>query len=181
MGDINLSEDKNEILGDLDHLNSFVGLAKAFAKDRKIKKLLTSIQNDLFVIQANIAAPENVLNLPENIALHRIIALQQETHEVERSLKKIRNFILPEGNIVACIMHCVRTTARQVERKISNYLTTPTNVAMYLDRVACLMFALARQINQRSGLLERPPDYVHRTHERSKKWAKSQTRKTSIS
>lgn len=159
MDGLNLNEEKNEILGELDHLNSFIGLAKSFVKNRAIKNLLTGIQNDLFVIQANIADPKTNI-LPDNISQWRIIEMQEETYRLEQGLEKINHFIISEGSIEACLMHCVRTTARQVERKFKGYLSEPTDVAVYLDRLACLMFALARKINQRAGQKERSPEYA---------------------
>lgn len=161
MSDQNLDEERNDLLGDFDHLNSFIGLAKSFVEDLAIKQLLTDIQNDIFVIQANVANPENVVDIPANIAQDRIIALQKETHWIEKNLNRIDHFILPDGSTAACMMHCVRTTARQVERKLPGYLSSSTNVAAYLDRVACLMFALARSINQQDGYRECPPEYAH--------------------
>ena len=159
MNDFNLNEEKNDLLGELDHLNSFIGFAKSLVKDRKIEKLLTSIQNDIFPIQANIAKPPNVLCLPDNISQNRILDIQKQTFLIEKGLKKINHFILPEGTTAACLIHCVRTIIRQVERKIPGYLKNPTNLSMYFDRVACLMFALSRQINQKNGFAEQSPKY----------------------
>lgn len=179
MDNFNLNEEKNDLLGELDLLNCFIGFAKSFAKGRKIQKLLTGIQNDIFVIQANVADPENAPCLPENISQDRVIELQEETCLIERGLKEIKHFILPEGDTGACAAHCARAIARQVERKLPGYLNEPTNTANYLDRVACLMFALARKINRRSGREERQPEYVHQKQpnnsrlKRRQKWAKS--------
>lgn len=108
MNDLNLSEEKNEILGELDYLNCFIGLTKSFIKDGNIKKILTDIQNDIFIIQANIADPENV-TLPENLTFNRIVSIQKQTHFIERSLKKIDHFIIPEGSTASCYFQCMRT------------------------------------------------------------------------
>lgn len=159
MNGLNLNEEKNELLGELDYLNCFIGLAKSFVKDRKIKKILTDIQNDIFVIQANTANPENVIHRPPNIGFDHIISLQKETYWIERNLKQLNNFVMPEGNTDACFLHCVRTIARQVERKLLGYLNEPTIVAQYFDCVACLMFALARFLNKKGGNKEQSPKY----------------------
>jgi len=117
MEDLNLNEEKNEILGELDHLNSCIGLAKSFIESRKVKKLLTDIQNDLFVIQANFASPGDGSCLPKDITFGRIIAIQEQTYWIERKLGKLDHFILPDGTRGACFIHCARTVARQIERK----------------------------------------------------------------
>ena len=160
MQDFNLDEEKNDLLGELDHLNSFIGLAKSFVKNSKIKRLLTNIQNDLFVIQANIARPRNAACLPKDITQNRVLDIQKEVFFIEKGLKKINHFIIPEGNTAACMMHCVRTIARNVERRIKGYLHEPTIMSQYFDQVACLLFALSRHINKQHNVVERVPAYV---------------------
>ena len=158
MKSFNLNEEKNEILGELDHLNSFIGLAKSLVKNKKTKKILTDIQNDIFIISANIVDP-HAFHKPFNIIKRRIIDIQKEVFIIEKNLKKINHFILPDGTTAACLIQCVRTITRQVERKIPGYLNDPEDIAVYLDQVACLMFALSRQINQFSGFTEQAPQY----------------------
>lgn len=159
-GNTNLNEEKNDLLGELDHLNSFIGLAKSFLKDEKKKKLLTDIQNDIFLIQANIASPDNIARLPENITYSRVLEIQMETCAIEQELSEIRNFIIPDGATGACLMHCLRTEARAIERKIPGYLEKPAVLAAYFDRTAGLFFALARKINLEYGFTEKAPTYV---------------------
>ena len=162
VNDLHVDEKKNDILGELDFLNSLIGLAKSFVEKKNIQALLTHIQNDIFVIQAHIADPKNAWHKPPGITLDHIIVLQKETYKIESRLKKINHFVVPEGMPAACLMHCARTVARQIERKIPGYLKKPTVLAMYLDRVAGLMFALARFVNKRAGIQERPPTYGQR-------------------
>lgn len=159
MEDLNLDERKNDLLGELDYLNSFIGLAKSFITESRTKKMLTDIQNDIFIIQANVASPTNVRYLPENIGRQRIIDIQKETFYIEKGLRNINHFIIPEGTTAASAVNCVRTIARKVERKIVGYLKQPSTLSMYLDQVACLMFALSRQINQKQGIQEKAPSY----------------------
>lgn len=159
MNGLNLNEEKNEILGALDSLNCFIGLTKSFLKDKKIKKILTDIQNDIFVIQANIADPEDVICLPLNICLDRILTLQEETFWFEQNLKQIDCFVIPEGITDACCLHLVRTMARDVERKLPDYLKKPSIIAQYFDSLACFTFVLARYVNQKQFFKERAPKY----------------------
>ena len=160
MDELNLNKKKNNILGELDELNSLIGLAKSFVKDREIRKLLTNIQNDIIVIQANIASPRNAIYLPPNTLLDDIVSLQKQTYWIEKGLKKLNHFIIPEGATSACYLHCARTVARRIERKMRGYLKDrPPILARYFDRLACLMFALARYINKKEGIKERSPKY----------------------
>lgn len=172
--DLNLNEEKNDILGELDRLNCLIGLAKSFIKDKKIKKILTDIQNDIFVIQANLAEPAEVISLPQNITLERVIDIQKQTYLIERDLIKLDHFIIPEGTSAACFLHCVRTTARQIERKIPGYLEEPTVIAKYFDRIACLMFASARYLNKKHNFKENPPKYFANKDQKPKKGGKNE-------
>lgn len=163
MTNLNLDEEKNELLGELDHLNSLVGLAKSLMKRRKDVKLFTAIQNDLFVLQAGVVCPNSTPALQKE----RVFDLQKETYGIESTLEPLDHFLIPEGTTGSCVLHCVRTQARAVERKTVGYLDNPTIVAFYMDQLACLMFALARDMNRRSGIHERQPTYVTRKRRRS--------------
>ncbi len=162
-----LDPTRNKLVGDLDHLNSFVGLAKSLIQDRDLQELLTKIQNDLFAVQVSIADPEAY----DAELTFRTIEIQKVTDRIEQNLPVLHHFILPEGNTAACLMHCVRTTARQIERRITGYLKASTGLAAYLDKLSCLMFALARKVNQVGAREERAPEYFlereRRTHGRS--------------
>lgn len=159
MDNRNLTEEKNDILGEFDYLNSLIGLAKSFIDDKKIKEILTDIQNDIFVLQAAVVDQKNVAYALQSITLDRVFSIQKETYLIERHMNQLHHFIIPEGVPAACITHCVRTVARNIERKIPGYLHAPTLTAMYLDRVACFMFALARKINKEHGVEERVVSY----------------------
>lgn len=156
---INLTEDKNSFLGELDYLNCFIGLAKSFIKNKKVERLLTDIQNDLFVIQANVANPGNRGYIPRINLTNRVFEIKKEVSRVDEELKKIDHFVIPEGAVGVCMLHCARTIVRKVERQLPGYLNKPSILAEYLDQVACLLFVLARYINKKGGYKERPPKY----------------------
>lgn len=156
MDTINLDEKTNAVLGELDHLNSLIGLAKSCIPTEKHKKLLTSIQNDIFTLQAHIASPDAIPYLP----LQHIFSLQEETYDIESRLPQLHHFIIPEGIPAACLLHCCRTQARSIEQTQKGYLTRPTFLAKYMDRLACLLFAIAREVNQEENVPERPPVYT---------------------
>ncbi len=156
MDDLNLDEKRNAVLGQLDHLNSLVGLAKSYIEGREQTEILTGVQHDLFVLQAHIAFPDTYCDLPRA----RVFELQQETCVIEPTLAPLTHFIVPEGTTAACALHCVRTAARMIERSEPGYLEQPSILAMYMDRLACLTFAMARSVNQEWGIFERAPRYT---------------------
>ena len=118
---INLGERRYSILGVLDELNSFIGFAKSFAEKKKYARVLTEVQNNIFLIQAEIANPPNVFYKPRRISRDDIHFLEKQTFLAEKDLKKLDHFIIPEGDKFACALHCIRTLSRRAERKIIKY------------------------------------------------------------
>ena len=180
MSCLNLDEDKNSILGILDELNSFIGFTKCFTNSKRFKHTLTVIQNDIFLIQAEIANPTAVLYKPSRIDQDHVRYIEMQTSLTDKHIKEIDHFIIPEGTKFACALHCVRTISRRVEREILKYgrqekakllnaaalnkdlkklSLTIDLYARYFDRVACLTFAMARLENNRLGRRERKPSY----------------------
>lgn len=180
MSDLNLDEDRNNILGVLDELNSFIGFAKSFTRKSGHAHILTIIQNDIFLIQAEIANPPHLLYKPQRISQEQVRFIEMQTSFTEAQLKEIDHFVIPEGTKFACALHCARTISRRVERemlkyghqeriKLLNRAASKENLeelssaiklyALYFDRVACLAFAMARLANKQSGRKERKPAY----------------------
>lgn len=162
MEDINLTEEKNELLGELDSLNVLLGLAASLVQEEQTLQLIAAIQHDLFAIGAQVAQPPNVIMLPTFSAEFRAIKIQREIALIEQGLPPISHFIIPGGHPGACVMHCARTVARKIERMIPGYLESTDEYARYFDQQACLLFVLARYINCYYGVKEQA--VVYPTH-----------------
>ncbi len=163
LDDLNLNPARNEILGELDELNSFVGLAKSFTRgqyENTIFDSLTLVQNHIFLIQAEIASVRGDLS-PRRISQDDIYTLEQYTHYAGIDLPELHSFILPAGTTLACALHCVRTIARRVERRflVGTSERDQGVLSQYFDRLACLVFTLARNTNKWAGVGERQPSY----------------------
>src|SRR5689334_23354303 len=109
-----------EAYGAADELNSFLGLARTKISGTEIQKLLETIQNDLFVLGADLAAPEDPAGSAP-ILLRRISAVEVEI--LERSidhyntgLPDLKEFILPAGSEAGALLHVARTVSRRAER-----------------------------------------------------------------
>ena len=190
MSSLNLDESRNEILGMLDELNSFIGFAKCFTDNKKFISILTAIQNDLFLIQAEIADPAPILYKPRRISQDHVRYIEITTSLIEKRLKEISHFIVSEGTKFASVLHCIRTIRRRAESEMVNYgprqeteivnssrasheglreLSLAVDLhTRYLDRVACLVFAMARLENRRRNRRERKPDYYSDDYELKK-------------
>ena len=142
-----------QAVGDVDEANSAIGLAIAAMGERRESAWLTSIQNDLFDLGADLATP-----LPEGQdepwAL-RIIATQVERlemliDEVNADLAPLDSFILPGGSAAAAAVHLARAITRRAERSATAAAAQAAfnpQALIYLNRLSDLLFVLARRLN----------------------------------
>jgi len=134
-----------DILGELDELNSLIGFLKNLIKDQKLKKELTFIQNDLFIIQANFAwlfYPhfDKPLLKEEKIKL-----LEEKIKKIEKVKPAPQHFVIPGSNLISGIFDYLRAKTRTVERKAVNFKKKiDPQILAYLNRLSSYFFALAR-------------------------------------
>lgn len=134
-----------QILGELDEFNSLVGFLKNFLSDKKLKKKLTSVQNDIFIIQANFAWFVYPKFKKPKLEDERIKEIEKEIKRIEKLRPAPNHFIIPGANLESGILDYLRSKARKIERivlkerkKIDNSILT------YLNRLSSYFFALAR-------------------------------------
>jgi cob(I)alamin adenosyltransferase len=155
----NLTPVQNEVLGDLDELNSFLGLAKSLTVCGNQAQLLAKIQNSLFLAQAEIANVVGRVLVSQRIGTDDVLFIESKTVEIEQDLSELDHFIVPEGHQLSCLLHVARTIARRAERRLWGYKKNHEDLVCYLDRIACLLFAMARLVNKQNGFQEKPPAY----------------------
>lgn len=149
-----------DALGELDELNSLVGLVKNFVK--KYKKDFYEIQENLFIIQAQIAwliYPK--FNRPE-IKKEKIEYMEKKIEEIEKKLKPTKGFIVPGKEINSAWLHYLRAVSRRVERKIitlNKKYKLPKNTLEYINRLSSYLYALAREVVFDKKLKEDHPKY----------------------
>jgi len=139
-----------EAYGNLDELNSFLGVVLSQIKDKKIKKALLAIQNDLFEIGACLAGPgeKEYKRLGENLK-QRVVTFEEEIDILTKKLPKLKNFILPGGK-TGSLLHYARTIARRAERRtvvLAEKEAVLSEILVYLNRLSDLLFMFARHIN----------------------------------
>ena len=136
-------------MGDVDELNSMIGLLRAEQLPDSIDALFARIQNDLFDLGAELCIPgHTVLNEKHVLFLDEAL----RTHNA--SLQPLKEFILPGGSRPAAFAHMARTICRRAERSVvhlerSEQVNTP--VKQYLNRLSDLCFVLARILNREAG------------------------------
>ena len=138
--------------GDVDELNSFIGLLRAFLRERPnvrerehIDTALRVIQEQLFVVGSDLSTPLDKEGLRTTSAM--TVHLEQEAEEFGKGLDALEEFILPTGDIIASLFHVVRTITRRVERQVVKLQETEKvgeKLIIYLNRLSDFLFILGR-------------------------------------
>lgn len=137
-----------EAYGTVDELNSFIGLARAGWPESPLDGELEKIQNDLFDVGAQLAAPGQ--DRFTGADPRRIGELESAIDHAEKELVPLTNFILPGGSMAAAHLHVARTVCRRAERiVVSLGAETPPGTVVYLNRLSDFLFVAARFVNAR--------------------------------
>ncbi|MBX3591494.1 MAG: cob(I)yrinic acid a,c-diamide adenosyltransferase [Burkholderiaceae bacterium] len=136
-------------IGDVDELNSTIGLLQAEPLPEPVRAALTDIQHDLFDLGGELCIP-GFENLPEA----RVARLDELLEHYNADLPRLQEFILPGGSRAAAIAHVARTVCRRAERAIvalgSAEAVRPA-CRQYVNRLSDLLFVLARVLNRHAG------------------------------
>jgi cob(I)alamin adenosyltransferase len=136
-------------IGDVDELNSVLGLVVCKCQQGDIKEILITIQHDLFNLGSQITMPECEL-----ITQERIKWLEQTLDQLNEDLPPLKEFILPGGGEAAAHCHLARTVCRRTERGIvslSKEFEFNSNVGAYINRLSDLLFVVCRVLSRQSG------------------------------
>lgn len=144
--------------GEVDELNSVIGLVRATEPEALFDDLLEGIQRDLFSIGGHLATPDpdKVRAALEKAELSeaRITVMEEVMDAADTELVPLRAFILPGGSTKAAILHVARTVCRRAERAVvtlAREAEVPPLFIVYLNRLSDLLFTLARLANHRTG------------------------------
>jgi len=144
-----------EAYGNVDELNSVLGIARAFLKDNELDALLAELQMDLFVVGADLASVgEHQQRGVPRITKEKITELEGTIDKFERELTPLKAFILPGGGVAGSILHNARTVARRAERRIvtlSKVEAVNDQMIPYMNRLSDLLFVMARVANHREN------------------------------
>ena len=139
--------------GEVDELNSVLGLARLHCQDsdrlQALDRQIARIQNDLFDLGADLATVDETAPALR-ITQAQVARLEQEIDVVNSNLQPLTSFILPGGQPLAAWLHLGRTVARRAERRMTELaVEEPVNEAamQYINRVSDLLFVLTRHAN----------------------------------
>ncbi len=142
--------------GDVDELNSVLGIVHETTKNEKICELLLDIQKDLFSIGAQLAHPDmdEEKFKKAKFSESKVEAIEKAIDSFEENLPPLKGFILPCGTLSASFLHLARTVCRRAERTIialHHTSSIPEIILKYINRLSDLLFVLARVENQDAG------------------------------
>jgi len=156
-----------EALGTLDEANSFLGLARARTKDKsfeiggekiKFPELILEIQQNLFIIQAEVAGATL------SIEAEKIEKVEKIVDEIEKILPPIKTFFISGATKDSAVLDISRTIVRRAERRVveateEGKIKVGKETLAYLNRLSSLLYALARIASHLEGEEEIKPDY----------------------
>jgi cob(I)alamin adenosyltransferase len=136
-------------MGEVDELNSHIGLLMCEDMPPTLRDELVSIQHDLFDLGGELCIPGYTLIADTHVA--RLDALLEKYNA---DLPPLKDFILPAGSRGASLAHVCRTICRRAERAVvslGNSEIINDNPKRYLNRLSDLMFVLSRVLNRHAG------------------------------
>ncbi|HKY02662.1 MAG TPA: cob(I)yrinic acid a,c-diamide adenosyltransferase [Burkholderiales bacterium] len=139
-------------LGDIDELNSVLGLLGSEAVSPEMGQALRRIQSDLFDLGGEISIPGHRL-----LQTQQIERLEKWAEQFNADLPPLKEFILPGGSRVAALAHVARSVCRRAERSLvtlSREDAVEDASRIYLNRLSDLLFIWARVFNRQAGLAD---------------------------
>jgi cob(I)alamin adenosyltransferase len=143
--------------GTVDELNSALGIALTYNLSNKGKSILEELQDQLFVLGADLATLTSKKTKIDRINCNHIDQLEMWIDDLDKDLPPLTAFILPGGAPAGANLHFSRTVCRRAERFTAELMDSGEanqNCLIYLNRLSDLLFVLARFENQYSGIGE---------------------------
>lgn len=147
--------------GDVDELNSVLGLIAAHEQDAAVRAQLERIQGELFTLGAELASTPDKAVSPgvDLLADSEIERFEHEIDALERDLPELKSFVLPGGSPQAARLHLARTACRRAERGVvalAAHEPVRPEILRYLNRLSDLLFVMARHANFRAKVADVP-------------------------
>jgi cob(I)alamin adenosyltransferase len=143
--------------GELDELNSLMGLCRCAAGSSVINERAEQAQHELFAIGRELATPPGGRRFGPTgcISPEQIKRLEDWIDEACKLVLPLKDFVLPGGTELAARLHLARTCCRRAERSVvtlHGITAVREEVIIYLNRLSDLLFSWARQANQEAGV-----------------------------
>lgn len=141
--------------GDVDELNSIIGIARTVLDNTALDQMLSRIQNDLFDLGADLATPlpkdgDADLEYALRMVPSQVTWLETSLDSLNADMKPLTSFVLPGGHPSAAYLHLARTVCRRAERlcvELSHAASINPEARHYLNRLSDFLFVAARWCN----------------------------------
>ena len=136
-------------MGDVDELNSSIGVLLCEAMPEGVRTLLVEVQHQLFNLGGELSIPGFEL-----LKLEAVAQLDAALEQHNAALPRLAEFILPAGSRAAALAHVCRTVARRAERTVvalGELESLNDAPRQYLNRLSDLLFVLSRVLNRMNG------------------------------
>lgn len=160
-GRVSKDNPRIEVCGTIDELNSTLGEVRSTHPDPVTDSLLQEIQQDLFVLGADLVTigkqPNRGHEDVPRATDERVAELEAAIDRLDEKLEPMTAFILPGGSPSGAKLHSARTVCRRAERictKLAREEDVSRKVIRYLNRLSDLLFVMARYENNRKGVAE---------------------------
>jgi cob(I)alamin adenosyltransferase len=160
-GRVPKSDPRVQAYGEVDELNSTLGVVRATEPVAFQDDLFASIQRDLFAIGGHLATPDpekvRAALAKADLSAEQITRFEQAIDAADAVLPPLRAFVLPAGTPKAAALHLARTTCRRAERAVvalAQDQEVPPVFLVYLNRLSDLLFTLARLANHEAGVAD---------------------------
>lgn len=154
---VSKSAERIEAYGNVDELNSFVGLAASYELSETGSEYLHKVQELLFILGADLATPPSSKTRIDRISENDIQFLEDVIDTLEEDLEPLKNFILPGGAQAGATLHVARTICRRAERAAVLCAETDEisdDCIKFLNRLSDFLFVIARYENKHAGVRE---------------------------
>jgi cob(I)alamin adenosyltransferase len=136
-------------LGDIDELNSTIGLLLSEQIPPEVRAVLEQVQHDLFDLGGEVSIPGHSL-----LTEQQVESLERSVEEWNSALSPLKEFILPGGSRAAAAAHLARTVCRRAERTLvalGRHEPVGEPARRYLNRLSDLLFVAGRSLNRAAG------------------------------
>ncbi len=154
------SSTRVQAYGEVDEVNSCLGLAVSLGPDPGLARVLELVQHRLFSIGADLATPPETRG--PRVEDHLVSELESLMEPMMEELPPLEEFVLPGGSPAGAALHLARTVCRRAERTcaaLAEQEEVTPQVLVYLNRLSDLLFVMARVANRRSGCPETLADF----------------------
>ena len=140
-----------ECIGEIDELNSLLGLVNSYNPVEPVQELIREIQNTLFTIGGELASPGiSYIKIEDVTLMERLI------EDYNRELPPLKEFILPGGSHAASVCHLARAVCRRCERHLVQLAESEAEAVnpgtpIYINRLSDLLFILSRHLARADG------------------------------